>query len=164
MKILVLADSHGYLDLIRAAVKYVRPDAIIHLGDYFDDGEKIREENMHIIFHQVPGNCDTDRMYQPRAEVLCYPVCGVMIYMTHGHNHFVKNGTYYLLEDARAAEAKVVLYGHTHTADCRQIDGMWIFNPGSCRNAGGSVGLIEVENGEVCSCRIMRQEDLEELS
>lgn len=163
MKILILADSHGYLELMRLAVRAVRPDAIIHLGDYFDDGEKLREENMHIVFHQVPGNCDRDRMYQPRPEVLCYPVCGAKLYMTHGHNHFVKNGTYYLLEDARAAEAKAALYGHTHNPDCRQVNGIWILNPGTCRHDTGSVGFMEVENGEICTCRILQKADLEEL-
>ena len=118
MKILILADSHGYLELMRLAVRAVRPDAIIHLGDYFDDGEKIREENMHIVFHQVPGNGDVERMYRSPFQVLCYPVCGVKLYMTHGHNHYVKKGTYYLLEDAKAENVQAALYGHTHEPDC----------------------------------------------
>lgn len=97
MKILVLSDSHSLLRIMRSAVQAVKPDAIIHLGDYFDDGEVIREENMHIPFHSVPGNCDKYRMYQPRAEILSYAVCGVRLYMTHGHNHHVKSGLYGLL-------------------------------------------------------------------
>ena len=163
MKILVLADSHGYLDLMRLAVKAVHPDAIIHLGDYFDDGQKLSEENMHIAFHQVPGNCDKHRMYQPRSETLCYAVCGVKLYMTHGHNHHAKDTTYYLREDALAENVKAVLYGHTHIPECRYMDDIWVFNPGTCRNDQGTVGLIEVENGEICSCRILRQADLEEM-
>lgn len=163
MKILVLSDSHSSLHLMRDAVKCIRPDAIIHLGDYFDDGEAIREENSHIPFHQVPGNCDRNRLYQPRPEVLCYPVCGVKLYMTHGHAHKVKLGLFLLLRDAKAENAQAVLYGHTHMADCRQKDGMWILNPGSCGHGGGTVGLMEVENGEILSCRILHQEDWEEM-
>lgn len=162
MKILVLSDSHSSLYLMRSAVGAISPDAIIHLGDYFGDGEAIREENMRIPFHQVPGNCDKYRMYEPRPEVLCYSVCGVKLYMTHGHNHFVKSGTYSLLQDARAAGAKAALYGHTHNADCRCVDGMWVLNPGSCGHGGGTVGLMEVENGEILNCRILRQEDWED--
>ena len=162
MKILVLSDSHSSLRLMRDAVRNIRPDAIVHLGDYFDDGEVIREENWHIPFHQVPGNCDKYRMYQPRAEVLSYPVCGVRLYMTHGHNHHVKSGLYSLLQDAKAANAQAVLFGHTHVAVCEQRDGMWILNPGSCGHGGGTVGLIETENGEILNCRILRQEDWEE--
>lgn len=163
MKILVLADSHGYLDLMRLAVKCLRPDAIIHLGDYFDDAQKLSDENMHIVFHQVPGNCDKHRMYEPRPEVLCYTVCGVKLYMTHGHNHHAKDTTYYLRQDAHAENVQAVLYGHTHNAECRYLEDMWIFNPGTCRNDQGTVGLLEVENGEICSCRILRQVDLEEM-
>ncbi len=162
MKILVLSDSHASLRLMRSAVQETKPDAIIHLGDYFDDGEVIREENMHIAYHSVPGNCDKYRMYEPRPEVLCYSVCGVRLYMTHGHNHHVKLGLYSLLEDAKAANAQAVLFGHTHSALCVQQDGIWILNPGSCGHGGGSVGLIEVENGQILRCRILRQGNSEE--
>ena len=162
MKILVLSDSHSSLRLMRSAVQVIRPDAIIHLGDHFDDGEVIHEENMHIAFHQVPGNCDKYRLYRPVAEVLSYKVCGVKLYMTHGHNHHVKQGLYSLLRDAKAEQVQAVLYGHTHVPDCRCEDGIWILNPGSCGHAGGTVGLIETENGEIISCRILREEDWEE--
>ena len=162
MKILVLSDSHSSLRLMRSAVQAIRPDAIIHLGDHFDDGEVIHEENMHIAFHQVPGNCDKYRLYRPVAETLSYKVCGVKLFMTHGHNHHVKQGLYALLRDAKAEQAQAVLYGHTHLPDCRREDGMWILNPGSCGHAGGTVGLMEMENGEIISCRILREEDWEE--
>ena len=162
MKILVLSDSHSSLRLMRSAVQAIRPDAIIHLGDHFDDGEVIHEENMHIAFHQVPGNCDKYRLYRPVAETLSYKVCGVKLFMTHGHNHHVKQGLYALLRDAKAEQAQAVLYGHTHLPDCRREDGMWILNPGSCGHAGGTVGLMETENGEIISCRILREEDWEE--
>lgn len=162
MKILVLSDSHSSLRVMRSAVSAIKPDAIIHLGDYFADGETIHEENMHIPFHQVPGNCDRNRMYQPRSEVLCYSVCGVKLYMTHGHIHNVKYGLYSLLRDAKEQNAQAVVYGHTHSPDCRLDDGMWILNPGSCGHGGGTVGLMEVSNGEILNCRIMRQMDWEE--
>ena len=163
MKILVLSDSHATLRIMRSAVQAVRPNAIIHLGDFFDDGEVIREENMHLPFYSVPGNCDKYRMLQPRPETLCCAVCGVRVYMTHGHNHHVKQGLYSLVEDAKAANAQAVLFGHTHTPHCEQRDGLWILNPGSCGNGCGTAGLIEVENGEILNCRILRQEDWEEL-
>ena len=36
MKILVLSDSHSALQFMRQCVESVKPDAIIHLGDFFD--------------------------------------------------------------------------------------------------------------------------------
>ena len=163
MNILVLSDSHSYKRLMRQAVDAVKPNAIVHLGDHFGDGDVIREENEQLAFYQVPGNCDRARMYEPRPEVLCCGVCGVRLYMTHGHIHNVKMGQYCLLRDAREENAQAVLYGHTHEPDCRQVDGLWVLNPGSCNHDGGSVGLMEVSEGKILSCRILRQKDLEEM-
>lgn len=164
MKILVLSDSHSGLSFMRECVKKIRPDAIIHLGDYYDDGQTIEEENPHVRFYQVPGNCDKYRCPPFAREILIMPVCGVMLYMTHGHRHYVKSTTTRLLVDARKANAAAVLYGHTHIPDCRQEeDGLWVLNPGSCGSWGGSVGLIEVENGKILSCRNLRLTDLEEI-
>ena len=164
MKILVLSDSHAGLSFMRRCIRVVKPDALVHLGDYFDDGEAMAEENPHIRTHQVPGNCDRYRMIRYEPPVRCYPVCGVKLYMTHGHEHHVKTTLCKLLADARSMDAQAVLYGHTHIADCHQeADGLWVFNPGSCGYYGGSAGLIETENGKIVNCRIIRQENLEEF-
>lgn len=162
MKILVLSDSHSAMSFMRMAVDRVKPDAIVHLGDYYDDGQALHEEYFHIPFYQVPGNCDRYRVAPHVAEILILPVCGVPLYMTHGHKHQVKLVQSLLLRDARAAKVDAVLYGHTHVADCYQeADGLWVLNPGSCGYYGGSAGLIEVKDQKISSCRILRQEDLE---
>lgn len=163
MKILVLSDSHSGRSFMRRCVEAVKPDAIIHLGDYFDDGEVIHEENPRILFYQVPGNCDVHRVSPFQPEILIQPVYGVKLYMTHGHRHNVKLTTSSLLRDARASGAQVALYGHTHEPDCHQEeDGLWVLNPGSCGRYSGSAGLILVEKEKIISCRILRQEDLDE--
>jgi len=88
----------------------------------------------------------------------------VPFYMTHGHKHRVKMTLSFLLSDARASKAAAVLYGHTHQADChREDDGLWVLNPGSCGYGGGSAGLIEIKEEKIVSCRIIRQENLEEF-
>ena len=89
---------------------------------------------------------------------------GVIVYMTHGHRHRVKQYLAELLRDARACGVQAVLYGHTHVADCHQEDdGLWVLNPGSCGYGGGTAGLMELENKKITSCRILRQEDLEDM-
>ena len=164
MKILVLSDSHSALRFMYDCVEAVKPDAIIHLGDYYDDGETLKEDYPHISFYQVPGNCDRYRCPPNVPEIRCERVCGAELYMTHGHKHNVKMYLAALLRDARACRAQAALYGHTHVADCRQEeDGLWILNPGSCGYGGGSAGLMEVENGKIKTCRILRQADLEEM-
>lgn len=162
MKILVLSDSHSGLYFMRQCIQKVQPEHIVHLGDHFEDGTAMAEENPHIRFHQVPGNCDRYRCAPWQAETMCYPVAGVKLFMTHGHKHAVKTGTQRLLVDAMKSGAQAVLYGHTHQAECYQTDsGMWVLNPGSCRTSEGSVGVIETEGERISACYLLKQADLE---
>lgn len=161
MKILVLSDSHSTLSFMRSCIDAVKPDAVIHLGDHFDDGTAMKEEYPHIPFYQVPGNCDRYRCPPWEPAILIQRVCGVSMYMTHGHKHNVKSYLGALLADARASKVDIVLYGHTHRQDChREEDGLWVLNPGSCGYYGGSAGLIMAENGKISDCRILTDEDL----
>lgn len=159
MKILVLSDSHSAISFMRLAVKSICPHAIIHLGDHYDDGEVIAQENPHIPVHQVPGNCDRFRCDPTLPQFLCYDVCGVRLFMSHGHLHGVKSNPYRLIADACKYGAQVALFGHTHEPVCFQQEGMWILNPGTCGTFGGSVGLIETENGQIIRCAILHQTD-----
>lgn len=162
MKILVFSDSHSALRFMRYAIDRIKPNAVVHLGDHYDDGQTIAEEYPQLLFYQVPGNCDHYRCSDLVPRILCCRVCGVDLYLTHGHLHKVKATLYSLLADARAAKAQAVLYGHTHVADCRFEEDIWVLNPGSCGYGGGSCGLVEVEGGRIVLCRIMTQQDLEE--
>ena len=164
MRILVCSDSHSGLGFMRYCIKTLKPNAVIHLGDHYDDGETIHEENPQIPFYQVPGNCDVYRCPPFASEILILPVCGVPLYMTHGHRHQVKMTRSMLIRDARAGKVAAVLYGHTHIADCHQEeDGLWVLNPGSCGSWGGTVGLIEVEDKKIVDCKILSHMDMEDM-
>ena len=161
MKILVLSDSHSALSFMRRCIQSVKPDAIIHLGDHYDDAEVIAQEYPHIRLHQVPGNCDRGRCPVNAHEILSYFIDGVRFYMTHGHRHMVKQGLYSLLADARANQAQIVLFGHTHSAVCyREEDGLWVVNPGSCGSYSGSAAVVEIRDEKISACRIIGQTDL----
>ena len=69
-----------------------------------------------------------------------------------------------LLADARKAEAKLVLYGHTHRPDCHQEeDGLWVMNPGHCGTYGGSAGIVKIVNNEISACYLITQADLDDF-
>lgn len=162
MKILVLSDSHSSVRFMRRCVDKIKPNAIVHLGDYYDDAEVLAEEYPHIPLYQVPGNCDRYRCPPSAHEILIMPVCGVSLYMTHGHKHQVKMHLGALLRDARASKVQAVLYGHTHIPNCYQEpDGLWVLNPGSAGYGGGTAGLIETEDGNIVSCSLLWHENLE---
>lgn len=164
MKILVLSDSHAGLRFMRKAINAVKPNAVIHLGDYCDDGETMAEEFPNIPFHIVAGNCDQYRNLGRYREMLCYAVCGVNLFITHGHRHYVKNSLFSLCREGRELGVAGVLFGHTHIPYCRQeSDGLWVLNPGSCGSDGGSVALIETEGSAIKACKILSQFDLEEM-
>lgn len=160
MKILVLSDSHSSLRFMRKCVERIKPDAIVHLGDCYDDGEALAEAYPDIPLHQVAGNCDRYRCPIHASEMLCYKVGGVMMYMTHGHNQRVKSGIGGLVSEARRYEAQAALYGHTHIPDCHQEpDGLWVLNPGS---ASRSAGILETDGQGVTACYLITETDLEE--
>ena len=161
MKILVMSDSHSSLYYMKRFVEAVKPQAIVHLGDHFDDADVLAEEFPHIPLHRVPGNCDAWRMTRYEPPVKCYDVCGVRLLMTHGHEQRVKQTLLLLVKQARELGAAAALYGHTHVADChREEDGLWVLNPGSCGYGGATAGLIETENGTIRSMRILHYAEL----
>lgn len=161
-RILVLSDSHSGTSFMHWCIDTVKPDAIVHLGDYYDDGCLIHEEHPMIPFRQVPGNCDRYRTPPFAQEIAIERLCGVDLYLTHGHRHGVKSTTDLLVRDARAAKVQAVLYGHTHIPDCRKDGDLWILNPGASGSWGGSAGIIEVEDGKILRCYNFRYGDQEE--
>ena len=79
MTILIFSDSHSSMRFMRQCVEKIKPDAMIHLGDHYDDGEALAEEFPHIAMHQVAGNCDKYRTPPHAREMLCYPIDGVRV-------------------------------------------------------------------------------------
>ena len=163
MRILVVSDSHASRSFMCRCAELLQPDMMIHLGDYYEDGEVLHELYPRPKFLQVPGNCDSGRLPEPVYQVLQPVLEGVRIFLTHGHLHHVKSGIGALLADARRSGAKLVLFGHTHRPCCEQTeDGIWVLNPGTCGFGGGTVGLVELDSGAVQSCRILSEKELYE--
>ena len=131
MKILVLSDSHSTLSFMRRCIDAVQPQAVIHLGDHYDDGTALAEEYPQIPFYQVPGNCDAHRCFIPDPETRMVTFGNHRFLITHGHRHHVKQTLIRLLADARASAADVVLFGHTHVPTVFEKDGVVFLNPGS---------------------------------
>ena len=162
MRLLILSDSHRYMDFMERCIEVFRPDCVIHLGDYYPDGYELRQLASGTAFYQVPGNCDEYSCDPFLPRVMSPVIGGVRFFLTHGHQHHVKSTRYSLLEDARRNKAQVVLYGHTHIQDLhREEDGLLVMNPGAAGIAG-EAGLLEIENGIVTVSRLLRGRDLEE--
>ena len=147
MKLLVRSDSHGNLSHMEEAVLRVRPRMILHLGDCWRDGEKLRDLFPDIPFHQVPGNCDY-RPDEPAERLLFLEDKRVL--MCHGHTYGVKQT---LLNAGYAAEEQnldLFLFGHTHKPLVDMRGKTLFLNPGSIGDHFRPFyGVVTLENGRL---------------
>ncbi len=145
MKIVVMSDSHGKLaNLIDVGLMHKNADAFLFLGDGWRDFEDFKLAFDNKLCISVKGNCDlgcdeiTERVYE---------VYGVKIFMAHGHTYGVKGGIGAMLKEAKKQNCDIMLYGHTHIAYEKYIDGIYVLNPGTAGRGGydsNSYGIIEI--------------------
>lgn len=149
MKLLVLSDSHGSVEPMVRAAAFEKPDAIVHLGDMWDDAEELQRRVPGIQVYHVAGNCDfTWGDVRIREEIR--PIFdGVRMLAVHGHRYNVKSTLIQLLFAAMEQDAKVALYGHTHVADATEQNGILLLNPGTCRGCHGTYAIVDVADGRV---------------
>ena len=147
MKIFVVSDTHGKIDEFIEKVKSMeKPDLIIHLGDYVEDGLKI-ESVLEVETIIVKGNGDYYRGDYNEDEIIT--IGDKKVFITHGHNYGVRYTMDRLVYKAQEANANLVLFGHTHKSIFTEKDGIMIMNPGSTSMPRGfdwkkTFGIIEI--------------------
>ncbi len=137
MRIGIISDTHGVLP---ASVHdaFADVECIIHAGDI---GSQVVLDELGAIapVHAVEGNCDHGWQRRPLPGKLSITCGGVRFLVGHKLPDLVRSGI--------PADVDIVVYGHTHVAAARDIDGVWYVNPGSaCEprdGQGPSVALIE---------------------
>ena len=151
LKILVFSDSHRYTGGMIQAIEEQQPDLVVHLGDLQRDAEELALLYPKLSMVTVPGNCDGWTTHALKKQIT---LDGVRILLSHGHLWGVKDSYDAAVADARACQADILLFGHTHRPLCRQLeDGLWMLNPGSART---TYGVIELDRGHLqCTLRQM---------
>lgn len=82
MKILVFSDSHGRTIDMYSLIESEFPDAVIHLGDHYEDASDLRRSYPDLPIYAVRGNND----FEPDAPLFSVIApAGVRMYLTHGH-------------------------------------------------------------------------------
>lgn len=128
MRIGLISDTHGDLDLAREALKQMgEVDMILHAGDTYADLVEL-SKGSEIEMVGVRGNIG--RADDGPAE-LVLEFNGFRIFLVHGHHYDVKHSLMRLFYRAKELEVDVVVYGHTHLAMTAVEDGMLFVNPGS---------------------------------
>ena len=129
MKIVVFSDSHGNPMPLKKIIKANQDaDMFIHLGDGEGDVEEISKAIEDKRFLHVTGNCD----WQSKCSYEKIAICnGRRIFCSHGHRYGVKGGLAMLIDNAKASQADIALFGHTHCPVVDYLDGIYVMNPGS---------------------------------
>lgn len=142
LRLLVISDTHGDRRALQSAID-AQPEAslLVHLGDAASDLTAIREF-CSIRTVQITGNCDFSSPHPDDAEFL---FAGQRFFATHGHHYGVKHDLYRIACAARARNARVALFGHTHQALTLYDDGLYLINPGSLGH-GGTYATVDVDS------------------
>lgn len=123
MKIIVMSDSHGDKETVKA-VSALQADAVFHCGD----SELSREDPVLENIHIVKGNCDRDQRFPDSVIV---EVGNRKIWMVHGHEHDCKRTMLPMYYGAQEIGADIVLFGHSHSYAAELREGILFVNPGS---------------------------------
>ena len=148
MRIGVISDTHGDLNIAKIAIKNMsKIDVLFHAGDHYKDAVALKNVLGDLPVYAVVGNCDFE-IFKPKD--LFIEIAEKKIWLTHGHKYNVKNSDELLVKLAKEKSVDIVIYGHTHIAISRFADEILIFNPGSTtRPRGGkpaSYGMIEIDD------------------
>lgn len=152
MRIGVISDTHGDISVAEKVIQeMVNVDLIIHLGDHYDDGIKLKEQT-GIPLIAIRGNCDG---CSPGEEEIVHQVGEHKILLIHGHQYGVKSDLNRLYFRALELDCDLVLYGHTHTPVSMTFGNVMILNPGSLSLPRGgsksSYGIVDIHGPEIYS-------------
>ena len=145
----ILSDSHGYLDP-RIAEVVNQCDYIVHAGDIFN-AQVLEQLTPKKALLAVAGNNDFPAFWDeaeadivkalPKNNSLELP--GGLLVVEHGH----RLGNMPDHDDFRLdhADARLIVYGHTHRRVVDQKEKPWVINPGASgkvRTHGGPSCLV----------------------
>ncbi|MFR1730632.1 MAG: metallophosphoesterase family protein [Eubacterium sp.] len=157
MRMIVTSDSHGnksgFFDVVEKHID--EAELFVNLGD--SNSQKDLEDarlyfGSKLNLACVAGNCDWSSDL-PLTSFIKFG--GKNVFMCHGHTFRVKTGLRDYLAAATACKADIALFGHTHCPVCKEMNGIYFFNPGAL--ADGSYGIIDIENN-IVNCKHARIE------
>lgn len=124
MTLLLTSDVHGDTDRLRRLIeKYPNVDLHIDAGDLC-----LRNQTWHHRFSTVKGNNDFGSN-EPLMRLIEIGKLKVMV--AHGHIEHVKFGLDRLKLKAKAQNADICVFGHTHRRYLDRQEDILFINPGS---------------------------------
>jgi putative phosphoesterase len=159
-RVVVLADTHVRADRARQLPDAVwrvieDSDLVLHAGDVIDRSLLDAFDARHVAYRAVLGNNDRTLSL---PEQLVLDIDGVAVAMVHDSGP--SKGRPARMRK-RFPDARVVVFGHSHTPCNEWHDGQLLFNPGSPterrREPRHSYGILDladarVRNSEIVTC------------
>lgn len=150
MRIGIISDSHGNTNAIDQAVKVAGEiDFWLHAGDLINDAEYLRMAYDAEVVN-VAGNCDWG--YHGAEDEELVTAADSKIFLTHGHLYGVKSNPANFLLAVREKGANIGVFGHTHVAFIKKVNGILLINPGSLSyprdGKGQSFMVLELAEGK----------------
>lgn len=128
MKVLIVSDTHGRDSKLEEAVMRETPfDMLIHCGDV-EGREFYIEALAECPCCIIAGNNDFFSDLEREEEI---ELAGKKTLVTHGHYYGVSMDITGVLDEAKARDCQIVLFGHTHKPVIAEKDGILAVNPGS---------------------------------
>ena len=159
MKILVVSDSHGAVDVLEKVIEShihgVRH--VFHLGDGCGDIGILAHRYPDVSFHVVSGNCDEFSSNETSyPDKLIVSVGGKKILATHGHKYHVKMSYDRICYAALEAGVDICLFGHTHNQTSFEYERIYFLNPGAIYKSNEELecAIIDLSN-ELISVKLI---------
>lgn len=169
MKIGIISDTHGQVDLALAAARefiFRAVDAVIHCGDIGSDMVLTEMaslfQTLDIPIYAVLGNCDIQQDLDFFGEVAGVNLMGRIAHLTLAERKIAVLHS----DDEAHFEAIVnsniydyVFFGHSHTCRNEQIEKTRIVNPGAAgRGMHPSCAVVNLVDDDVTFFTIRRHE------
>ncbi|RLG60979.1 YfcE family phosphodiesterase [Candidatus Geothermarchaeota archaeon] len=170
MRILVISDTHGEMDNVKALMERleeIRPDYLIHLGDDYHDIDRVVEKGFKVI--RVPGVYEGLYGDLDIPHRLILEVEGWRVLISHTEKSH-KNDLPIDLKPEEIVESGLVdvfMHGHTHVPRAERKNKLIFINPGHLKKEDKkgyppTFALIDF-SPEKLSIRIIRLDTGEEI-
>ena len=150
MRIGVISDTHipDRCEHIPKAVldAFKHVELIVHAGDIvnLEAVEELKSVCPRVL--AVAGNMDSQAVVKKFPVKEVFEISGFKLCLMHGRGALV-NLVELLKDTFKAEKPNVIIFGHSHKAMNKFVDGVLFFNPGSatdCLSGGASYGIIEI--------------------
>ena len=151
MKIGVISDTHSLPIPKKLFEEFSKVDLIIHAGDLCD-ADTFKSLTKLADVKAVQGNmCDS--ILKKKLPLKEYFECeGMYIGVYHGHGAN-RDALTNAKEQFKGMPVDIIIFGHSHQAFNKTVDGVLYFNPGSpndvIKASFFSYGLIEIHHGKI---------------